>query len=252
MRLSLWKSDEVQLTIEPKGTIRMASQPQLPTCAYFGPTAGDEPPPSRPLPPDYATQPLKYLPPTIALSPEELELADRYEKEDFSGGYLASQIAYFRRGPSLEEQRQRREKFQGLHAEINRLGLVLPDAYVELIKSDEFMRRLRHNTIWLQLPDEIVPLPSAPEHKLFLIAVEGQGCSYWHLLLSPDGGHIVTTSGHPFGLSGMFPGGGGPDIADCEVYQCAASFEEWIVSYFVECVAEDRHYEEMLKAHPGM
>ena len=49
------------------------------------------------------------------------------------------------------------EKFQRLKAEVDRLGLTLPDAYVELAESDDFVMRLRHNTIWLRLPGRAGP-----------------------------------------------------------------------------------------------
>jgi hypothetical protein len=169
-------------------------RPNLPTCPFLGPGADGQTQPTRILPPDYETQPLKYLPPRIVLSDEESELAARYEKGNFSGGYVTSQIACFRRGPSAEQHQRRREKFQRLKAEVDRRGLILPEAFIELVESDDYVSRLRHNYIWIQLPDELVPLPSDPEFTLFLIFGEGQGCGYWHLLLAPDGGHVVAFS----------------------------------------------------------
>jgi hypothetical protein len=225
--------------------------PKLKTCPFLGPTTGKKQPSNRPLPADYETDPFKYLPPKITLSDAELDLASRYEKGDFSGGYITSQIARFRQGPSAEAHRQRREKLRRLKAEVNRLGLVLPAAYIELVESDDYVGRLRHNNIWLRIPDEVVPLPSDPEHKLYLIFIESQGCAYWHLLLSPDGGHVVTTSGHHFGLRYQYPGGHEPDLASFEVYQCAENFAAWIVNYFAECLDHDRHYEKLLKEYPG-
>ena len=38
--------------------------------------------------PEYETDPFRYLPPRITLSAEELDLANRYERGDFSGGYI--------------------------------------------------------------------------------------------------------------------------------------------------------------------
>jgi hypothetical protein len=227
-------------------------RPNLKNCPFLGPTTGRERPPDRPITADDQADPFRFLPPRNTLSDEELDLADRYQRGDFSGGYLRSQIARFRHGPSTEVHRQRREKFRRLQAEVARLGLVLPEAYVELVESDDYVGRLRHNTIWLRVPDEVVPLPSDPEHKLYLIFVESQGCAYWHLLLSPDGGHVVTTSDYHFGLRYEYPGGGrGPDPASFEVYQCADSFSQWIINYFAECMVEDRHYEDLLKKYPG-
>ena len=101
----------------------------------MGPVVAGHPPQARVLPPDYETQPFKYLPPGIVLSDKELELAARYEKGNVSGGYVTSQIAWFRRGPSIEQHQKRREKFRQLKAETDRRGLVLPGAFIELVES---------------------------------------------------------------------------------------------------------------------
>lgn len=227
-------------------------RPDLPTCPFLGPVADGQAQVTRTLPPDYQTQPFKYLPPKIVLSEDDLELAARYEKGgDFSGGYLTSQIAYFRRGPSADEHRKRREKFERLKADVARRGLRLPEAFIELVESDDYVSRLRHNSIWLQLPDELVPLPSDPDYTLFLIFGEGQGCGYWHLLLAPDGGHLVTFSEHPFGLRNLYAPGYEPDLSTVKIYRCAESFSEWVVKFFAESIEGDRHYEEMLVKYPG-
>jgi len=225
--------------------------PKLKRCSFLGPTADGEPERGRKVPADYATQPFKYLPPRITMSEAELELASRYENGDLSGGYISSQIALFRRGPSAKEHQKRRERFRSLKAEVNQLGLILPKAYVELVESDDFVSRLRHNTIQLQLPDELVSLPSNPECRLFLIFGEGQGCGYWHLLLAPGDEHAVTFSEHPIGIRGMYAPGRQLDFASLELFQCAGSFCEWIVNYFVESMEGDRRYEEILKKYPG-
>ena len=224
----------------------------LPTCPFLGPSTHPSKESTRELPPDFETHPFKYLPPRIVLTHAELDLAQRYRNGDFSGGYATSQIACFRLGPTPECHHQRRETFRRLEAEVDRQGLVLPDTYVELVESDDYVTRLRHNTIWLTIPDEIVPLPSNPEYKLYLIFREGQGCGYWHLLLGPDGSQLVTFSEHPFGLRNMYPGGFEPDTSTIVVYQCARSFPEWIVLYFADCMDGDRHYEMMLAEYPGM
>jgi hypothetical protein len=227
-------------------------KPTLKNCPFFGPVDEADRVPTRRVPADHATRPFKYLPPKITLSKAELELARRYERGDFSGGYLTSQIARFRRGPTAEQHRRRREKFRQLRSEIDRLGLVLPSAYVELVESDDYVARLRHNSIWLRLPDELVSLPSHPEHKLFLIFQEAQGGGYWHLLLAPGGGHVVAYSEHPFGVQQAFVAGYEPDLGSIEVYQCATSFSRWIVNFFAECIGGDRRYEEILTRYSGV
>jgi len=225
--------------------------PKLKRCSFLGPTSDEEAERGGVLPVDYATQPFKYLPPRITLSEADLELAGRYENCDLSGGYISSQIAFMRRGPSAEEHQRRRERFRSLKTEVDQLGLVLPKAYVELVESDDFVARLRHNTIRLRLPDELVSLPSNPECRLFLIFGEGQGCGFWHLLLAPGDEHLVTFSEHPIGLRGLYAPGKQPDVASLEIFQCAESFCEWIVNYFEDSIQGDRHYEEILEKYPG-
>jgi hypothetical protein len=222
------------------------SRPRLKTCPFLGPIGPEEAWSARVLPADYATRPLAYVPPRITLSEAELDLASRYEKGDFSGGYVASQVAYFRRGPTPERHRNRREHFRRLKEEVDRCGLVLPAAFVELVESDDFMSRLRHNSIRLQLPSRLVPLSSHPDHQLFMIFAEGQGCGCWQLLLAPDGGHVVTFSGDSFDPSN-WPAGHAPTPSPSNLYQCAESFSQWIVNYFAECVEGDRHYDRLLE-----
>jgi len=203
------------------------------------------------LPPDYKTNPFKYLPPEIVLSDAELKLAEQYENGDFSGGYLSSQIAYFRRARRREDHDRRRAKFHQIKTVTAAEGLTLPSEFITLMETDSYVDRLRHNTIWLQLPDEIVPLPADPSRQMLLFCGEGQGCGYWHLLLSPDGTHCVAYCDEPFGKKGIYPSGYEPDLGDFEVNQCADSFAEWIVAYFAACIQEDRKYEALLAKFPG-
>jgi hypothetical protein len=222
------------------------ARPRLKTCPFLGPIGPKETWSVRVLPADHATRPLAYLPPPIMLSEAELDLASRYEKGDFSGGYVASQVAYFRRGPTPERHRERHERFRRLKEEVDRCGLVLPAAYIELVERDDFVSRLRHNTIWLRLPSRLVPLSSRPDHRLFLIFAEGQGCGFWHLLLALDGGHVVTFSKLSFDPN-SYPGGRAPEPSPSNLYQCAENFSQWIVNYFAECVEGDRHYDRLLE-----
>ena len=226
----------------------------LPRCPYMGPTITDDngdTPPIRMLPPDFATNPFKYLPPRYVLSEDEVDLAARYEQGDFSRGYMQSQIAYFRRDKTLTEHANRKHRFGELKGKAARLGIVLPPALVELVENDDYINRLRHNTVWLGFADEIVPLPSHSDHYLMLVFVEAQGCGNWHLLFAPDGSHMMALSEHGFGDSSAYPGGKQPDPSRFAVYECADSFNAWLVNYFAECVAEDAHYDRLLLQYPG-
>lgn len=223
--------------------------PDLKTCPFPGPWAAGQP--QHPLPDDYESHPLKYLPPKMVLSDAELDLANRYDNRDLSGGYIPSLIAFTRRGPSEAEHAKRRAGFQLLKSEVTRLGFVLPDPYVDLVETDELLARLRHGCIWPKLPDALARPVDGPEHLLFLMFGEGQGCGYWHFLLTPEHEHVVTFSEHPFGLVGCYPPGREPIPRLSELHQCAGSFAEWIVRFSVECVAQDRKNEEILQVWYG-
>lgn len=224
---------------------------KLPLCPFMGPPHTAEPPrPFRELPADYETNPFKYLPPQYVLSEDELDLAARYDKGDFSRGYLASQIACFRREKTPQEHAQRRKSFAPIQLHADRLGVALPPALLELVEADEYNNRLRHNSVWLSFGDEIVPLPAHPNYFLLLVFAEGQRCCYWHLLFQPDGSHAMAWSEHGFGDSKAYPGGRQPDPTQFQIYQCANSFNAWLVNFFFECIEEDATYDRRLKQFP--
>jgi hypothetical protein len=207
---------------------------ELPACPFMGPPHPAEPPrPLRELPSDFETNPFKYLPPRYVLSADELDLAARYEQGDFSRGYLASQTAYFRREKTPEEHARRRNRFAPIQAQAERLGLAFPPALLELVETDEYNNRLRHNTMFLSFGTEIAPLPAYPNHFLLLVFAEEQGCGNWHLLFKPDGSHAMALSEHGFGDYDAYPGGKQPDPTRYEVYQCADSFNAWLVNFFL-------------------
>jgi hypothetical protein len=224
---------------------------QLHKCHYFGPYFDDKPDRVS-LPPDAADDPFRYVPDAITLTPEELDLATRYENNDISGGYLTSQIAHFRKPQSAERHAERRRRFGNLQLSARAGGFRLPQSFVKLAESDDYNNRIRHNSIWLSITDRLVALPAAPDHQLATIFYEGQGCAYWHLLLAPDGSHLVALSGEPLGSDGDYPGDFQPDLSSFKFYQCAASFDEWLAYYFLDCIATDKHYTAMLARNPGL
>ena len=71
-------------------------------CPRMGPGEGRDYV-ERTLPGCYRANPFRYLPPVYELSEAEARLAEQYERRDFSGGYLASQIAHFRRPLPAEQ-----------------------------------------------------------------------------------------------------------------------------------------------------
>jgi hypothetical protein len=224
-------------------------RPEFPTCPFLGP--GEDGVLPNVLPADYESDPLKYLPPRIVLSAEESDLAERYERGDTSRGHFTSLYAHIRRGGSPAGHQERREKFRAIKAEVEARGLVLPPAFVQLVESDDFVSRLRHEFIFISLPDVLVPLPAHPDHVLFLMGEEGYGCGYWLLLLAPDGGHEVIFSDQIIGRVDLWPGYKPQDVAKCKLFRCAENFNQWIVNFCLECVAQDRKQEEFLRKYPG-
>ena len=126
---------------------------------------------------------------------------------------------------------------------------MLPDSFVRLMESDDLNTRLRHNTMGLTLPDDLVSVSSHPDHKLLMYASE-VSYGYWYLLLSPDGGHVVVFSEKTFGIAGAYPDGHQPVVTASLLYKCARHFSAWLVAFFEQCVKEDEKYEELLKTYP--
>src|SRR5688500_17834242 len=111
--------------------------PNLEPCAHFGPKSPELE--IEPLPEDSQRDPLQQLPPRIVLSEAELDLARRYQKGDFSGGYVASQIAHIRSDQPPEKHDERRQALLAPQPEVERLGLMLPPTFVALLQSDDAM-----------------------------------------------------------------------------------------------------------------
>lgn len=227
-------------------------RPSLPTCDFLGPPGPDDEEPHA-LPADWSGDPFRYLPEFYTLTEEESDLARRYRSGDMSGGYLRSQIACFRAPRPATQHQQRRENLSIARTQSEAVGVVLPRSFVTLAGRDEYVERIRHNNIWFDIFPSLVDFPSSPECKLLQVACEGQGCDHWSLLLIPDGSHIVVYHSESLDIEGNYPGEGWqPDIATFEFFECAASFDEWLTVYFLDCIRGDEHYSEMLERYPEM
>lgn len=239
------------------------NRPSLPTCGFFGPHEPDdedeeddedgleeEQVPS--LPADWTGNPFDYLPGEYVLSDEERELAERYRQGDISGGYLRSQIASFRAPQPPAAHERRRENLQAVRSLVAAGPLALPDSFLKLAENDCFVDRIRHNSIWFRIHPELVELPEAPDCRLLQSFVEGQGCDHWSLLLIPGGAHFVCYHSESLGSETGWPPGMEPDRVRCEFFECAASFDEWLTVYFLDCRQHDRQYAEMLAKFPEM
>lgn len=217
---------------------------QLPECGFLGPNGTPCGKQSEPLPNDYLSNPLAYLPPVYVLTPQEVELASQYERGDFSGGYREGQIAHFRRGTTTEVHKQRRDRFRRLLPQLQNLGIELPASLVELTQNDNLASRLRHNTIWLDVPEELVPHPDDESYVLYGLMWEGQGCGNWQLLFAPDRTYVVWFSDYGFGFPSAYPKGIGPPLPNPLLYKCCSSFEEFVVRYSREIVAQEENWSQ--------
>ena len=204
------------------------------------------------LPPNLRETIFEFLPRPIPVTPVMEDLADKYLSGQISGqDYLAMQAAAFIRPKSHEFHSERRTTFELRTTEAEAKGFVIPDVFRELVLTDVYVDRLHHNSIWLEMPEELWRLPSEPSLLVFLALTEGQGCCNWHLLLAPDGSHSMICCEHPFGLPSNWPGGV-PDHGKWRVELCADSIEEWLFHYFKDCAKHDRQYLERLEPyHPN-
>lgn len=228
------------------------TQFNLPECHFLGPYDEDDPPDPLGLPKDWSGDPFEYLPKTYTLTDEELELAAKYERSDISGGYIRSQVAHFRKPKSAQRHSERKARLATIIAATESQGLALPESFLKLTQTNDYIDRIRHNLIWLRLYPILVPFPHAPEYKLVEIFYEGQGCGYWALLLGPDRSHCVVFYGDSLNTESSYPHGHAPDYSDFSFYRCAASFDQWLAYYFLDCHNSDQTYENLLKQFPGM
>ena len=196
-----------------------------------------------------------YLPPPLAMTPTMEEMAQKYQSGEWiktPEHYAPMQAAYFLRPRSQDDHRRRRDTFRSRVAEAEADGFLVPDIFREFVETDAYVDRVHHNTIWLQLPEELWRLPSDPSRVVFLAFTEGQGCCNWHLLLASDGSHSMISCEHPFGLPSNWPRRAVPDYNQWKVELCADSVEEWLYYYFLDSAEHDRHYIERLRPyHPN-
>lgn len=193
-----------------------------------------------------------YLPSPVPMTPVMVEMAQKYQRGEWTKTpqhYAPMQAAYFIQPKSPDFHKKRRDSFRSRAAEAEADGFVVPDNFRELVETDAYVDRLHHNTIWLEMPQELWRLPSDPSHVVFLAFTEGQGCCNWHLLLAPDGSHSMVSCEHPFGVPSNWPRHAVPDYSQWKVERCADSIEEWLCHYFLDSAAHDRHYIERLRPY---
>jgi hypothetical protein len=218
-------------------------------CNWDG-TETDEAEPRDQLPPGGVGDPFQYLPPEVPFTSQMADMADRYVSNvphaiDYRF-YPAFQAAAFLRPQTPAQHEKRRTHFASLRQQAEAMGFQLPESLIRLVTTDAYVDRLHNNTIWLDLPEELWPLPADPEKLVFLVFSEGQGCCNWHLLLAPDHSHCVVGCEAPFGVRSVWGSGIVPDYSKFEVKLCADSFDDWLYFFFRDCEKDDRHYLESL------
>jgi len=227
-------------------------RPSLPKCDYLGPCGPDDNEPSS-LPANWNGDPFAYLPEPYNLTDEENNLAERYRNNDISGGYFRSQIACFRAPKLAIEHERRRDHLSSLRSQAIKSGVSIPASFQRLAERDDYVDRIRHNSIWFDIYPTLVEFPSFPECKLIQAFREGQGCDHWSLLLIPDGSHFVVYHPESLDIESNFPGDGWkPEITNFTFFECTRSLDEWLTVFFLDCVRSDNHYAEMLEKHPDM
>lgn len=193
-----------------------------------------------------------YLPPPVPMTPVIEEMAQQYKSGEWTKTpqhYGPMQAAYFLRPRPEEEHRRRRDTFRRLAAEAEADGFVVPDVFRTFVETDAYVDRVHHNTIWLEMPEELRRLPSDPSRVVFLAFVEGHAGCGWHLLLAPGGSHCMVDCEYTFGQPSAWPRL--PDYSNWKVNRCADSIEEWLYHYFLDSTEDDRRYIERLRPyHP--
>ncbi len=190
------------------------------------------------------------LPPPVPMTPVIEEMAQQYQSGEWTKTpqhYGPMQAAYFLRPRPPEQHQRRRDTFRRRVAEAEADGFVVPDVFRTFVETDAYVDRVHHNTIWLDLPEELWRLPADPSRVVFLGFVEGHAGAGWHLLLAPDGSHSMISCDYTFGQPSVWPRL--PDYSQWKVKRCADSIEEWLYHYFLDSAAHDRHYIERLKPY---
>lgn len=206
------------------------------------------------LPPNLRETIFDYLPPPVSMTPVIEKMAQQYESGEWTKTpllYGPMQSAYFLQPRPPEQHQRRRDTFRQRVAEAEADGFAVPQVFRTFVETDAYVDRVHHNTIWLEMPEELWRLPSDPSRTVLLGFVEGHAGCGWHLLLAPDGSHSMFFCDYPFGLPSNWPNRAVPDYSEWKVKRCADSIEEWLYHYFLDSADHDRRYIERLKPyHP--
>ncbi|MGI0490179.1 hypothetical protein ACN4EG_00090 [Alkalinema pantanalense CENA528] len=127
------------------------------------------------------------------------------------------------------------------------LGLRLPPAWVQFLKSAELFCRIRSVTCcYFELGESFIPFPveqTGENGYLMLFLSDSQSCVLWYLYINPVGEHCVISSNRR-----LYPGifedqqtekeelgdNWDEDLDAIHLHFCASSFEEFIYRFWIE------------------
>lgn len=142
---------------------------------------------------------------------------------------LDQQMASYRNPP------EERGALGRMREDADRLGLVLPAAFLRLMSSSELQDRIPSCTAcYFELGQRIAPCPGSPQGYALRFLNDQQDVLAWYLYLAPDGGSCVLVS--PYALDGEDDGDEPPNAQAiaAQTRVCARSFEEFIYRFWLE------------------
>ncbi len=143
------------------------------------------------------------------------DLAQKYLNGQITGpDYAAMQAAAFIRPRSQDSHQKRRNTFRQRVAEAEADGFVIPGIFRELVETDAYVDRLHHNTIWLQMPEELWQLPSDRSLLVFLASRKARMLQL-ALVVSERRVSFHGICEYPFGLRSIWPGSLPTIAMDC-------------------------------------
>jgi hypothetical protein len=122
-------------------------------------------------------------------------------------------------------------------------GVTLPAVFHTFMASKELRRRVRSCTdCYLELGDRPVRTAGATPGYLIHFLSDSQWVLHWFLFVGDDGQETVVVSPYPYGMKGdesdeemvAFYQRDGIDLAEEEIWFCAASFNEFIYRFWLE------------------
>ena len=145
--------------------------------------------------------PLKTLPQSFEWT-NDLETWSQIDYEKPMSGFemMMLQRACIIRGANSENHSKRQKRFSLFKNELAARRFTIPSSLVTVFTNDRLFDLFRFPCQSLTLPDALAPFPGDDRLVLFLFLSDAQGCNFTHLLLAPNGQHVVTRSCHPYGL----------------------------------------------------